>query len=186
VSLKVDSVEPDVWRRINQPCEGLELERILSGIAAFAEDFSGTLATESMLLEGINTGQEQAERLANFLQRLAPDRVSLSIPTRPTADGSVRAAGGEAPNRIYQTVSRIGLSVELLTGYEGDAFASTGNFIEDLLAITAVHPLRKDAVLKLLGKTEQDWGAVQRLLEKGELREIEYQGHYFYLRSLPV
>ncbi|MCL7422443.1 MAG: hypothetical protein M8364_16255 [Methylobacter sp.] len=72
--------------------------------------------------------------------------------------------------------------VELLTGYEGNAFSSTGNFTNDLLAITAVHPMRKDAVLKLLGKTGQDWSVVQQLLARKARREVEYQGHYFYLR----
>lgn len=62
--------------------------------------------------------------------------------------------------------------VELLTGFEGNAFASTGNFAEDILAITAVHPMRKDSVLHLLGKTGEDWSAVQQLLDNGKLREI--------------
>ncbi|MGY6276410.1 hypothetical protein [Methylomonas sp. MgM2] len=74
------------------------------------------------------------------------------------------------------------INIELLTGYEGDGFASTGNFAEDILAISAVHPLRKDALLKLMAKTGADWNAVQVLLDNGMLREIEYQGHYFYLR----
>ncbi|MGZ4960006.1 MAG: hypothetical protein ACXV7J_12170 [Methylomonas sp.] len=139
--------------------------------------------TETMLLEGINTGHDSVERLAAFLQKLAPDKVYLAIPTRPTADSSVRAPGAETVNRIYHIVSRVIPDVELLTGYEGDAFASSGNFAEDLLAITAVHPMRKDAVLKLLGKTGQDWSAVQQLLDRGELREVEYLGNYFYLRT---
>ena len=182
VSLKVDSIDTSVWRRINRPCEDLELNSILSGMLTFAEDFSGTLVTETMLLEGINTADDSVERLTAFLRQLAPDKVYLAIPTRPTADSSVRAAGAESLNRIYQTISRVMPDVELLTGYEGNAFASTGNFVEDLLAITAVHPMRKDAVLKLLGKTGQDWRAVQQLLDSGKLREIEYQGNYFYIR----
>jgi len=35
-------------------------------------------------------------------------------------------------------------------GYEGNAFASTGNVEEDLLSITAVHPMREEGVKKLL------------------------------------
>lgn len=182
VSLKVDSVEESVWRHINRPCENLELNSILSGMLAFAEDFSGTLVTETMLLEGINTGQESVERLATFLRQLVPDKVYLAIPTRPTADSSVRAAGAESLNRIYQTGSLVVSGVELLTGYEGNAFASAGNFVEDLLAITAVHPMRKDAVLKLLGKTSGNWSSVEQLLDSGKLREIEYQGNFFYIR----
>jgi len=183
VSLKVDSVNASVWRCINRPYEGLELDNILSGMLTFAGEFKGTLATETMLLEGINTADDSIERLTAFLQKLAPDKVYLAIPTRPTTDSSVCSASAETLNRIYQCVSRIMPDVELLAGYEGDAFASTGNFIEDLLAITAVHPMRKDAVLKLLGKTGQDWSAVQQLLDQGKLREIEYQGNYFYLRT---
>ena len=183
VSLKVDSVDASIWRRINRPCEGLELDDILSGMLAFAADFKGMLVTETMLLEGINTADDSIERLAAFLRKLAPDKVYLAIPTRPTAESSVRAPGAETLNRIYQCVSRIMPDVELLTGYEGDVFASTGNFTEDILAITAVHPMRKDAVLKLLGKTGSDWSAVQELLVLGKLREIDYQGDYFYLRT---
>lgn len=185
VSLKADSVDASVWRRINRPCEGLELDNILSGMLAFAADFNGTLVTETMLLEGINTEHDAVERLAAFLRKLAPDTVYLAIPTRPTADSSVRAPGVKTLNRIYQTVSRVMPNVELLTGYEGNAFASSGNFTEDLLAITAVHPMQKDAVLKLLRKTGKDWNAVQQLLDSGKLREIEYQGHYFYLGTEP-
>jgi wyosine [tRNA(Phe)-imidazoG37] synthetase (radical SAM superfamily) len=183
VSLKVDSVDASVWRRINRPCEGLEMDNILSGMLAFAVDFKGMLVTETMLLEGINTADDSIKRLTAFLQKLAPDKVYLAIPTRPTTDRSVCSASAETLNRIYQCVSRIMPDVELLAGYEGDAFASTGNFIEDLLAITAVHPMRKDAVLKQLGKTGQDWSAVQQLLVLGKLREIDYQGNYFYLRT---
>lgn len=34
---------------------------------------------------------------------------------------------------------------EDLIGYEGNAFAFTGDVEEDLLSITAVHPMREDA-----------------------------------------
>jgi wyosine [tRNA(Phe)-imidazoG37] synthetase (radical SAM superfamily) len=183
VSLKVDSVDALIWRRINRPCEGLDLDDILSGMLAFADEFKGTLVTETMLLDGINTADDSIERLTAFLQKLAPHKVYLAIPTRPTAESSVNAPSAETLNRIYQTVNRIMPNVELLTGYEGDGFASTGNFTEDILAITAVHPMRKDAVLKLLGKTGSDWSAVQQLLLLGKLREIDYQGSYFYLRA---
>ena len=180
--IKVDSVDASVWQRINRPCERLELDDILSGMPAFAADFKGMLVTETLLLEGINTSNDSIERLTPFLQKLAPGKVYLAIPTRPTAESSISAPGAETLNRIYQTVNRIMPDVELLTGYEGDVFASTGNFTEDLLAITAVHPMRKDAVLQLLAKTGQKWSTVQRLLDSGKLREIEYQGNYFYIR----
>ena len=183
VSLKVDSVDESIWRRINRPYEDLVLDNILSGMLAFAKDFEGILVTETMLLESINTADDSISRLADFLQKLSPDIAYLSVPTRPTADRDVNAPGEEELNRIYQIVRQTIPNLELLTGYEGNAFASTGNFTEDLLAITSVHPMRKEAVLELLGKTQSNWSVVQELLDSGRLRKIEYNGKSFYMRA---
>lgn len=64
VSLKAESVDAPIWQRINRPCEGLELDAILSGMLEFAGKVKGTLATETMLLEGINTDNGSVERNA--------------------------------------------------------------------------------------------------------------------------
>jgi hypothetical protein len=83
----------------------------------------------------------------------------LAMPTRPPPT-AVSVPRAETLIRCCQTVHWIMPAVELLTGYEDNAFTSTGNFAEDLLAITAIHPMHKGAVLRLLGKTGQDWSAV--------------------------
>lgn len=61
VSLKVDSLNPDIWRKVNRPHGGLSLGRILEGISEFARVFKGELATETMLIQGLN---ERPEELA--------------------------------------------------------------------------------------------------------------------------
>jgi len=53
VSLKIDAATEALWRKINRPCKGLSLDRILDGIADFAEAFKGTLITETMLIDEI-------------------------------------------------------------------------------------------------------------------------------------
>lgn len=40
--------------------------------------------------------------------------------------------------------------MEYLIGYEGNDFAFTGNIEQDLLSVTAVHPMREDAVNEML------------------------------------
>jgi hypothetical protein len=86
----------------------------------------------------------------------------------------------------YQ-IFREGLSdVEYLIGYEGNAFASTGNAKDDLLSITAVHPMREDAVAELLNKAGDDWQSVRELIDDGSLVRLEYRGKSFYTRRLPT
>lgn len=64
--------------------------------------------------------------------------------------------------------------MELLIGYEGNAFAFTGDFEEELLSITAVHPLREEAVRKLLTKAGVDWQAIRKLIDEDRVVELEY------------
>jgi hypothetical protein len=94
----------------------------------------------------------------------------------------VRPASEAAVTHAYQILSERLPRVELLTGYEGTAFGTTGNTETDLLSITSVHPMREDAVRSLLAKGGADWNLVERLLEGGALAEIEYQGQKHYLR----
>ena len=183
VSLKVDSVDESKWRRINHPDKHLSLQEILSAMLSFANDFDGFLASETMLLEGINTDDASIAGLVGFLQQLAPNKAYLAIPTRPTAEQGAYAPDADSLNHIYHTVNRSIPDVEPLTGYEGNAFASSGDPVKDLLAITAVHPMRKEAVQTLLDKTKTNWNIVQDLVEKHKLREIEYNGNTFYLRA---
>lgn len=183
VSLKVDSVDETVWRRINHPNKHLNLQEILSAMLSFTDNFHGFLATETMLLEGVNTDEASIAGLVAFLQQLVPNKAYLAIPTRPMVESGAYVPDANRLNHIYQMVNKSIPAVELLTGYEGNAFSSTGNFVMDVLAITAVHPMRKEAVQALLKKTQTKWDVVQNLVQQNKLREIDYEGNTFYLRA---
>jgi wyosine [tRNA(Phe)-imidazoG37] synthetase (radical SAM superfamily) len=182
VSLKVDSTRDEVWRRIDRPHSSLALDAILLGMRQFASDFSGQLVTETMLVRGVNDQPEQLAEVAQFVSELHPSVAYLSIPTRPPAEDWVGPPAEENLNRGYQILSERLESVEYLIGYEGDAFASKGDAREDLLSITAVHPMRKDAVAKLLSRAKADWSVVNELVERGLLSEAQYAGKSFYVR----
>ena len=185
VSLKVDTVSKEIWHRINRPQKSLQLEMILDGMLKFANVFQGELTTENMLIQGINDDSEEIERIANFLAGLKPDKAYLAIPTRPPAKRTITAASERVINMAYQIFSKRLSSVEYLIGYEGNAFAFTGNIEDDLLSITLVHPMREEAVIELLRKADAVWKVVDRLIKDGSLTELEYRGRKFYMRKLP-
>ena len=184
VSLKVDSVREEIWRRIDRPHGTLQLASILDGALEFAKAYQGELVTETMLVEGINDSADHVREIAGFLARLRPARAYLAVPTRPPAEEWVRAPGEEAINRAYQMLDDKVEQVEYLIGYEGNAFAFTGNVEEDLLSITAVHPMREQAVSEFLARAGTDWPVVRRLVAEGQLIEMEYEGNKFYMRKL--
>jgi wyosine [tRNA(Phe)-imidazoG37] synthetase (radical SAM superfamily) len=184
VSLKIDAVQEEVWRRVDRPHRNLELTRILEGGLTFAQSFRGKLVTETMLVAGINDDERHLRKVADFLARLHPAVAYLAIPTRPPAEEWVGAPDEEILNRAYQVLGEKVGGVEYLIGYEGDAFAFTGDVEEDLLSITAVHPMREDAVDTFLARAGAEWRVIQRLVAEDQLIETAYEGHKFYLRRL--
>jgi len=184
VSLKVDSVRESVWRQMNRPHRALRLASLQDGMLEFAKGYTGQLVTETMLIEGVNDGEAALGEVASFLARLQPRVAYLSVPTRPPAEAWVRPPREETLNRAYQILGRGVNRVEYLIGYEGNAFASTGDVEEDLLSITSVHPMREDAVDQFLARAGTDWRIVRQLVEQDRLIETEYEGRRFYVRRL--
>lgn len=185
ISLKVDAVSEDIWRRVDRPYKGLELSKILDGMLELRKEFKGRIITETMLLDGIEYGGE-FERIAGFLKELKPDRAYIAVPTRPPWEKWVKPAGEDVINRAFQTFAKVlgEGRVEYLMGYEGNAFAFTGNLEEDLLSIMAVHPMREEGVREFLKKANAEWDIIEKLVEEGKIIELEYGGKRFYMRRL--
>ena len=161
------------------------LSTILEGITQFTQEFNGTLVTETMLLENINY-KEEFTKIAQFLESLGTlNKAYLAIPTRPPLERWVRPVSEELLNHAYQEFAKeLGSEkVEYLIGYEGNAFVSTGDIKNDLLSITAVHPMRKEAIEAMLEKTGTQWSSVNALITENKLIELNYQGNTYYIRK---
>jgi wyosine [tRNA(Phe)-imidazoG37] synthetase (radical SAM superfamily) len=184
VSVKIDAVAQDVWRKIDRPYGTLRLEKIFQGVSDFSQMFSGEFTTETMLVHGVNDTPEELEGIADFVAKLNSHKSYLSIPTRPPAEEWVQPATEPVINRAYQIFSEKAIDTEYLIGYEGNAFAWTGNVEKDLLSITSVHPMREDAVQAFLTKAEANWRVIEQLLHGKKLRKLEYRGNTFYMRTL--
>jgi wyosine [tRNA(Phe)-imidazoG37] synthetase (radical SAM superfamily) len=183
ISLKIDAVNEHTWKRMNRPHPALSLERILSGIREFAGTYKGTLLTETMLVKGVNDQEEQMRGIVDFIAPLHPTRAYLSVPVRPPAEPWVLPPEEHQVVAAYHLMQQAGVETECLTGYEGTDFSRSGDVAEDLLGITAVHPMREDAVRKFLQNANAEWSVVQRLIETGQLTEVLYQGFRYYIRK---
>jgi wyosine [tRNA(Phe)-imidazoG37] synthetase (radical SAM superfamily) len=184
VSLKMDAVREDRWRRMDRPHGLLRLNGILEGAIEFAPRFRGRLVTETMLVQGVNDDEDAIRELAEFLARLKPATAYLAVPTRPPAEPWVSPPCEAVLNRAYHILAETLPQVEYLIGYEGNAFAATGEPETDLLSITAVHPMREDAVRHFLMQAGAGWQVMDRLLAQGQLAQTTFGGHSFYVRKL--
>jgi wyosine [tRNA(Phe)-imidazoG37] synthetase (radical SAM superfamily) len=185
VSLKVDAVREEAWRRVNQPPQSLRLEDVMRGMLDFTATFDRTLVSETLLIAGVNDSEESIADTASFLEQLGPSAAYLGIPTRPPAERWVGPATGQSVTQAHQVFSRRLSRVELLTDHEGTDFGTSGDIETNLLAITSVHPMREAALRALLAESGTGWSLVEGLIARGVLAELEYRNEKFFLRRFP-
>ena len=184
ISLKVDTAKESTWHKIDRPYGTMAYDDILNGMEKFAGEYQNFLTTETMLIKTINDTADEMEAVADFIKKLKPKIAYISVPTRPPAEEYGIPPEPEFINEAYQIFDSKIDHVELIIGYEGDSFASTGNFEEDLLSITSVHPMRKEAVEKLMKKDNDKWAVVERLISEEKIKTSEFSGNTFYFRNL--
>ena len=186
VSLKLDAISTDSWQKINRPHKKLTLNAVLDGICKFTESFQGTVVSETMLIGNIDY-QKELEKIAEFLAELKKlKKAYIAVPTRPPTEKCTKAPDEDLRISAFQAFSKklSANKVQYLTGYEGNSFSSSGNVEVDLLSITAVHPMREEAVRKFLAKSRGNWKLVETLLAENKLVKIEYEGNTYYNRKL--
>ena len=186
VSVKIDAVDAEIWRLVDRPHGALDLSTILAGVADFARQYKGKLVTETMLVDGLNDSAEALEKLAEVLAQVRPEIAYLLVPTRPPAESNVRRPSQDRLLVAARTIRRAaGVKVEWITGDEQeDGFFSTGNIVEDLLSITAVHPLRSEIVDEMMKNRPNGETLVDELVKQGLLLEFWYEGKKFFRKKM--
>ncbi len=183
VSLKMDAGDIITWYLINKPVAGLDFENTLTNIKLFRNEYKGKLCTETMIVNGINDSTENISALAEIIKGINPEKAYLAVPIRPPVEKFVKIPDAEKLNLAWQTFNKMQIKTEFLTGFEGTDAGYTGNFYEDILNITAVHPLREDTLVKLLKNDAAGYSVVDSLIRQRLIKTIIYEGNKYFIRD---
>ncbi len=181
VSFKVDAVDEESWRKIDRPHGKLSLNAILNGMLEFRGMFQGELVTETMLISGINDTDSSLASLSSFLLALQPFKSYLAIPIRPPAEAWVKPPEPDVLLRYMEEISKRCPFIDLLFDLEEGDFSSTGDLIQDILGITAVHPMREDALRNMVEKAHGNWNVVESLVTSSKLICVRYLNENYFI-----
>jgi len=82
----LDAADDETFRTINRPHPDISLGNLIDGLIAFREEFNGQIWLEIFLLDGINTGPNQIEKLKDAAEKIKPDKIHFNTAVRPTAE----------------------------------------------------------------------------------------------------
>ena len=81
----LDAVTPDIFQRVNHPHPALDLAAIVEGIGDFRRRYRGQLHLEVVLVSDVNDHTEELKKIAQAIDRIAPDQIELNTVVRPPA-----------------------------------------------------------------------------------------------------
>lgn len=169
-----------MYRRVNRPSRGLTLADHVDGMIEFRRAYGGSFWVEIMLVGGINDSSSALNDIAALVERVEPDEIHLSTPTRPPTEPWV-----EIPSRdnLERAVSILGRVAKVLPPTDMDAVTSIdGELVDAIVSIIARHPLKESEVKQLLtrwlqGRLED---ALDALPESGRIQVVERYGERFW------
>lgn len=183
VSVKVDVLDPDIWKRIDRPHGHLNHDAILEGIENFAKDYKGTLVTETMLVKGINDNTNNLKQVAQYIRRLNPEKACLLVPIRPPAEEHVSAPDKHKLISAFKIFSELIPDTLVLSNETEDSFGLSDSAEKELVSIMAVHPMRRKSIDEFLNRTGESWDVIHKLLAQQIIKEVFYEDEYYYVKN---
>jgi len=79
----LDAAAAKTFFKINRPCKGITLKKIVGGLIQLRKEFKGKIWLEIMLISGINDSKREIEKFKEIIDKINPDKIQLNLPVRP-------------------------------------------------------------------------------------------------------
>jgi len=183
VSVKIDTVNPETWLRINRPHKRLRHDLILEGIRKFSKKYKGKFSTETMLIKDYNDNYKEIEALGNYLKTINREASYFMSPIFPPEKSYAVCPDTKNIEYLKNLIKEKVTDSVLLCCPEKEEFIATGDFKNELLGLLAIHPVRTEAV-KYYMKNDEDKKKLIEMMEKQIIREVEFQGKSYYAENI--
>ena len=85
VKLSLDAVTHEVFKKIDRPHHGIDIDAVAERVIAFAEQFKGKLYIEVLFVRGLNDTSEEIAAINDILKQIDAERIDLGTIDRPPA-----------------------------------------------------------------------------------------------------
>jgi wyosine [tRNA(Phe)-imidazoG37] synthetase (radical SAM superfamily) len=110
----LDAGDERTFQRINRPYKDFSVEKLISGLCAFRNEYAGQIWLEVFLVEGLNTNPEQIVKIKDAIDRIHPDKVQLNTAVRPTAEPNIKSVDAE---KLRSIANQLGEKCEVVADF---------------------------------------------------------------------
>jgi wyosine [tRNA(Phe)-imidazoG37] synthetase (radical SAM superfamily) len=179
----LDAGNAELYRRVNRPHAQITFERLVEGLVAFRETYTGELWPEVMLLHGLNDSEEPLKEIAGRLECVRPDEIHINLPTRPPAESWLE---GPDESGLARAVTILGAVAPVRVAHAVEGIFDLSGFdtlVEAAAAVVARHPLSEEELERVLARWAP--GEVQEALAEleagGYAQRVRRHGRRFWI-----
>lgn len=158
----VDAYNESIYKKIDRPYGKLHFNEVSAGLIEFSKEYRGQLYLEIMLVEGINSSDEDIQGFKEYLKEINYDKLYINTPVRPPAESNVKAVGHD---RISHAVKELnGISIDMLAS--GSFYSDTLDTYDAVLSISSRHPLSHFELISFLSSRGLDKKAIDDIINR--------------------
>jgi len=175
----LDAGDEQAFQRVNRPHQDISIEKLISGLCAFRDEFVGQIWLEVFFVEGVNTDAEQIAKIRDVIERISPDKVQLNTAVRPTTEPNVKAMDVE---KLRSIATKLGENCEVVADFlprhRGQSFESKA---EDVLSVLRRRPCSLQNICSGLGISRHEaLKYISHLQQQGVVHSEEKDGVIFF------
>ncbi|MDX9813355.1 MAG: radical SAM protein [Sulfurimonadaceae bacterium] len=165
VKFSLDAISPDIFKKIDRPAKGIDIEDIIKNIIAFSEVFKGKIFIEILFVKGVNDKADELKKLNSVLLKIKNiSRVDIGTIDRPPAY-SVKPLSHK---ELYELSLAFDKTLPIYiasrkTGQKAELFYSD----EEILNTLNKRPLSLEDIEILFDKSTRD--RFEQLLKEGKI-----------------
>ena len=110
----LDAGDEQTFRKINRPHRDISIERLISGLCSFRNEFFGQLWLEVFFVDSVNTDNEQIAKIRAIIERIRPDKIQLNTAVRPTAEMGIKKLNTQS---LHAIANCLGSNCEIIADF---------------------------------------------------------------------
>jgi wyosine [tRNA(Phe)-imidazoG37] synthetase (radical SAM superfamily) len=110
----LDAGDEKTFRKINRPHTDISIEKLISGLSSFRDEFAGRIWLEVFLVEAVNTDAAAIAKISEAIKRIRPDKIHLNTAVRPTAEQNVKKVDAE---KLHAIAAQLGQRCEVVADF---------------------------------------------------------------------
>ncbi len=178
----LDAASEKVFKMINRPVKGIDVDSVIKGIIEFSEMYKGEIWLEVFISKGINDSYDEIVKLHSVIKKIKPKKVQLNSLDRPPAYSEAEVAGRDLLESIVKKWND--LPVEIIKRIKNrEEIASFSKNLENNIVNTiSRRPLTIDDLIVLTGKNRLELFKYIDVLEKEKKIRTEIAGDKIFFR----